>query len=52
VMEDPEFLAEAGRAGLSITPLSGERVAALVERMYGASEEVVQQAREAMEPAS
>jgi tripartite-type tricarboxylate transporter receptor subunit TctC len=52
VMEDPEFLAEAERAGLSITPLSGERVAALVERMYGASEEVVQQAREAMEPAS
>jgi tripartite-type tricarboxylate transporter receptor subunit TctC len=50
VMQDPDFLADSERAGLAVTPLDGERVAALVERMYGASEEVVRQAREAMEP--
>jgi len=51
-MQDPEFRAEAEQAGLSITPLPGERVEALVKKMYGASEEVVEQARQAMEPAS
>jgi tripartite-type tricarboxylate transporter receptor subunit TctC len=51
-MQDPDFRAEAESAGLSITPLPGERVEALVEKMYGASKEVVEQAKQAMEPAS
>jgi tripartite-type tricarboxylate transporter receptor subunit TctC len=33
-MQDPEFLAEAGRQKLIINPVSGERIAALLERIY------------------
>jgi tripartite-type tricarboxylate transporter receptor subunit TctC len=33
-MQDPEFLAEAMRQKLIINPVSGEKIAALLERMY------------------
>jgi tripartite-type tricarboxylate transporter receptor subunit TctC len=41
-MSDPEFLADANKADLEITPLSGTEVQQLVEDSYGASKAVVE----------
>ena len=45
---DPEFRAEADRLALEIDPVSGETLQAMVERMFGASREVVEAARRAI----
>jgi tripartite-type tricarboxylate transporter receptor subunit TctC len=39
-MRDPEFLAEAGRAKLEITPVAGEKVEALVREVYRTPAEI------------
>ena len=39
-MRDPEFLAEAARAKLEITPVSGEKVEALVREVYRTPAEI------------
>lgn len=46
-MKDPAFLAEADKMKLEITPVSGEKVQALVEEVYRTPAEVLQKAREA-----
>ena len=45
-MEDPEFLEEAKRLELEITPVSGEEVEQLVRESYDAPEGVVERAKE------
>jgi len=46
VLRDPQFLADAKTERLSINPTSGEAVAETVDKLYGASGEVVQRARQ------
>ncbi len=46
VLHDPKFLADAQTAHLSINPSTGEMVADTVDKLYGASGEVVQRARQ------
>jgi tripartite-type tricarboxylate transporter receptor subunit TctC len=50
-MKDPEFLAEAEKADIGITPMSGQEVQDLVTKLYSTSPEVVERARKAMKPA-
>jgi tripartite-type tricarboxylate transporter receptor subunit TctC len=46
VLIDPQFLADAQTAHLSVNPSSGETVAETVAKLYGASGEVVRRARQ------
>lgn len=46
MFEDPEFLADAEKQHLEINPVSGERIAALIDKLYEASPETVALARE------
>jgi hypothetical protein len=46
VLHDPQFLADAKNARLSINPSSGEEVQQAVTQLYAASGEVVQRARQ------
>lgn len=41
-MKDPELLAQAEKAHLDLSPLSGEDTAAIVEKMYSAPPDIVQ----------
>ena len=45
-MKDPAFLAEADKAQLEITPISGEAVQKLVSEIYSTPPEVVKKAAE------
>ena len=45
---DPAFLAEAGRLQLELNPVSGEEIDALITRTYGASENAVRLATDAL----
>jgi tripartite-type tricarboxylate transporter receptor subunit TctC len=46
VLHDPQFLADAKTAHLSVIPSTGEAVAKTVDKLYGAPGEVVQRARQ------
>jgi len=48
--KDPQFLADAERAKLSITPLSGAKVQDLIERLYKTPKELVERARNVIKP--
>ena len=47
-MRDPAFIAEAARQKIEIEEVSGEEVAAIVARSYGASADIIEGARAAM----
>jgi tripartite-type tricarboxylate transporter receptor subunit TctC len=47
---DPEFLADAARARVSISASSGERLQEVVSRVHSAPKEVVARARQIIEP--
>jgi tripartite-type tricarboxylate transporter receptor subunit TctC len=47
-LKDKEFLADAEKARLTIDPVTGEEVQALVARIYSAPERIVERAKEAM----
>jgi tripartite-type tricarboxylate transporter receptor subunit TctC len=49
-MTDPQFLAEAARFQMEIEPLSGEAVAQLLAKAYGAPRAIVARAAELVEP--
>ena len=40
-MTDPEFLADAGKQKLDVTPEDGEHVAAIVRRIYSTPKPIV-----------
>lgn len=40
-MQDPEFLAEAARQKLIINPVSGEKIAALLDRVYASPRDIL-----------
>lgn len=50
VLKDPEFLAEAKRAGMEIKPVSGEDVQVLVEKMLNTPEDLAVRARAMLQP--
>jgi len=47
-LKDPEFLAEADKLQLEIAPVDGEGLQAMVERMFKASPDVIEAARQAI----
>jgi tripartite-type tricarboxylate transporter receptor subunit TctC len=49
-MKDPQFLADAAKMKISITPLSGQQVQDLVAKLYSAPREMVERARAAIKP--
>jgi tripartite-type tricarboxylate transporter receptor subunit TctC len=49
-MDDKRFLAEAAKVKLSITPLSGEKVQALIDKLYATPKDLVERARTAIKP--
>jgi len=49
-MADPQFLADAAKLKLSITPLSGEQVQDLVAKLYATPRNLVERARAAIKP--
>ncbi|MGH6770137.1 MAG: Bug family tripartite tricarboxylate transporter substrate binding protein [Xanthobacteraceae bacterium] len=49
-MSDKQFLAEAEKVKLSITPLSGEKVQSLIDKLYATPKTLVERARAAIKP--
>jgi tripartite-type tricarboxylate transporter receptor subunit TctC len=49
-MRDPQLLAEAEKLRIDIAALPGTRVQELVQRLYGAPKEIIEQARRAIRP--
>ena len=49
-MKDPAFLAEARRARLEVSPLTGEEAKALIEEIYATPRPLVEKARAMMRP--
>ena len=49
-MRDPQFLDDAEKLRLEITALPGDRVQELVQKLYAAPKEIVEQARQAIRP--
>jgi hypothetical protein len=43
-MKDPEFLAEANKGELEVTPVSGEEIQKLVEEIYQTPKEIAEKA--------
>ena len=48
VMKDPAFIAECDRLGLEIDPMTGEEVAALVQKVNATPPEIVKRVRDAL----
>ena len=49
-LKDPELLAEADKMKLGVNPKSGEEVAAIINKLYGASPDLVERARRILRP--
>jgi tripartite-type tricarboxylate transporter receptor subunit TctC len=49
-MVDPQFLADAEKVKISITPLSGGKVQSLIEKLYATPKEVVERAKAMIKP--
>ena len=49
-MKDPQFLADAEKMKISITPLSGQHVQDLVAKLYATPKELVERARKVIRP--
>jgi tripartite-type tricarboxylate transporter receptor subunit TctC len=47
---DKDFIAEAERTGLEVTPATGKRVQDLVAKMYASPEAIVRRAKAALTP--
>jgi tripartite-type tricarboxylate transporter receptor subunit TctC len=47
-MRDPQFLAEAQKIGVDISPISGAKVQALVQQLYATPKDVIERAKQAI----
>jgi tripartite-type tricarboxylate transporter receptor subunit TctC len=47
-MEDPELVAEAEKIKLDVSPISGERLQALIAQLYATPADVIDKARQAL----
>jgi tripartite-type tricarboxylate transporter receptor subunit TctC len=51
-VKDPEFLADAEKSRLDVTPSAGERVQGVVEKLYATPKETIKRAKEIISPSS
>ena len=51
-MKDPEFVAEAGKAGMDIDAVDGDEVQRLIAKMYSAPPELIAKMKKALQPAN
>ena len=49
-MKDPQFLADAAKTQIDISPMTGEDVEAMVARVFVTPHEVVERAKVAVRP--
>jgi tripartite-type tricarboxylate transporter receptor subunit TctC len=49
-MSDPQFLADAQKVGVDVSPLPGARVQTLVEKLYSTPKDIVERAKQAIRP--
>jgi hypothetical protein len=49
-MEDPDFVKEAAKLGIEVSPKSGPAVEAIVRSVYQSSPEVVEDVRKLLNP--
>src|SRR5215467_4647241 len=49
-MRDPQFLAEAQKIGVDISPISGAKVQALVQQLYATPKDIIERAKHAIRP--
>jgi len=49
-MNDPQFLADAQKTGVDVSPLPGARVQTLVEKLYSTPKDIVERAKQAIRP--
>jgi tripartite-type tricarboxylate transporter receptor subunit TctC len=49
-MSDPQFLADAQKTGVDVSPLPGAKVQALVEKLYSTPKDIVERAKQAIKP--
>ncbi|MEA2904449.1 MAG: hypothetical protein QOI12_1836 [Alphaproteobacteria bacterium] len=49
-VKDPQFLADAEKSKLSITPISGARVQEVIESLYAMPKELIERAKTAIKP--
>jgi hypothetical protein len=47
-MKDPEFLAEAGKIGIEVDPVTGEKFEALIKRVASSPREIIDKAVNAL----
>ena len=50
VLHDPEFLADAEKLRIDVTPQAGEDIQRLVDRLYSAPRAVVDRLKQIVEP--
>ena len=49
-MRDPQFVADAQKSGIDISPLPGAKVQALVQQLYATPKTIVERAKQAIRP--
>jgi hypothetical protein len=49
-MQDPEFLADAGKMRIDISPLPGDKVQDIVQKLHSTPKNIVEKARAAIRP--
>jgi tripartite-type tricarboxylate transporter receptor subunit TctC len=49
-LRDPAFLADARKIGLDISPMSGEKLQQIIDKLYGTSKSLLEEARRAIRP--
>jgi tripartite-type tricarboxylate transporter receptor subunit TctC len=49
-MRDPQFVADAQKSGIDISPLAGAKVQALVQQLYATPKNIVERAKQAIRP--
>jgi hypothetical protein len=49
-MRDPQFVADAQKTGVDISPIPGAKVQALVQQLYATPKDIVDHAKQAIRP--
>ena len=49
-MRDPQFMADAQKSGIDVSPLPGAKVQALVQQLYATPKNIVERAKQAIRP--
>jgi len=49
-MADPQFVADAAKTGIDVSPLKGAELQERVQKLYGAPKSIIERAKEAIKP--